>query len=163
MSPKSEKRLLSRCDGRCILSNVHSTLEEEYSPTVSTLSSGTPYYTRLTFTDTGLFGYARLNIIARNGYGSDTAMPEIPSISTDIMKNGADRSVKSIRAYSPSGVMCGGTDDIRQIKKFGKGMLILKIQYNDRSIRTVKHLSKQNTCLIMTSVRRIRGRLSFAS
>ena len=125
---------------------LHSTIEEEHSSIVNTVFSNTPYYTRLTFTDVDLYGSAQVTITARNDYGSDTAVLEIPSITSSIdnvlpdIDTGTDYS--SIKVFTPSGLYLGDAENINEIGKFNKGLLVLKMQDKGGRIKAIKYINK---------------------
>lgn len=125
---------------------LHSTIEEEHSSIVNTVFSDTPYYTRLTFTDVDLYGNAQVTLTARNDYGSDTAVLEIPSITSSInnvipgINENTDYS--SIKVFTPSGLYLGDAENINEIGKFNKGLLILKMQDKNGRIKAVKYINK---------------------
>lgn len=125
---------------------LHSTIEEEHSSIVNTVFSNTPYYTRLTFTDVDLYGSAQVTITARNDYGSDTAVLEIPSITSSIDNVlpdiDASTDYSSIKVFTPSGLYLGNAESINQIGKFDKGLLILKMQGKSGRIKTIKYINK---------------------
>lgn len=125
---------------------LHSTIEEEHSSIVNTVFSDTPYYSRLTFTDVDLYGNAQVTLTARNDYGSDTAVLEIPSITSSIdnVLPGIDASTdySSIKIFTPSGIYLGNAENINEIGKFNKGLLILKLQDKSGRTKTVKYINK---------------------
>lgn len=120
---------------------LHATLEEEYSPIVNALFSDTPYYVRLTFTNVDLSGLAWVHFDARNGYGSDTAMLEIPSMPTSIITNDVC-SYTAISVFTPSGILLGKVDSWDKLKDFSKGLLILQICDDNGKSRTIKYMNK---------------------
>lgn len=125
---------------------LHSTIEEEHSSIVNTVFSDTPYYTRLTFTGVDLYSSAQVTLTARNDYGSDTAVLEIPSIASSIdnILPGIDASTdySSIKVFTISGQYLGNAESINQIGKFDKGLLILKMQDKNGRIKAVKYINK---------------------
>lgn len=120
---------------------LHATLEEEYSPIVNALFSDTPYYVRLTFTNVDLSGLAWVHFDARNGYGSDTAMLEIPSMPTSIITNDVC-SYTAISVFTPSGILLGKVDSWDKLKDFSKGLLILQVYDDNGKSRTIKYMNK---------------------
>lgn len=125
---------------------LHSTIEEEHSSIVNTVFSDTPYYTRLTFTDFDLYGNAKVTITVRNEYGSDTAVLKIPSITSSIDNVlpdiDASTDYSSIKVFTPSGLYLGNAENINEIGKFNKGLLILKMQDKSGRTKTVKYINK---------------------
>lgn len=127
---------------------LHLSLESEYSPSVDAKFSNTPYYARIMFTDVDSWGYAKINIIARNDYGSDTAMMEIPSslnyatynsLSIEDILHSRDLTVK---AYSINGVFLGEINNLEELKEKGEKLLILKVYSDNINVRTQKYICK---------------------
>lgn len=71
---------------------LHGYVEEEYGYTANTVFSTTPYYTRMIFKGIDSWGYAWINIVARNDCGSNTYTIEIPP--------GAEYAIKRNRKFS---------------------------------------------------------------
>ena len=127
-------------------SYVQSTIEEEYSPIVNTLFSDAPNYTRLEFTDVDLSGYALVNIIVRNDYGSDSTAIKIPghTPSTQIssITDKTNERLLDIKVFSPSGAFLGNAKSFEELKKFSENLLILRLQYDKGDTKTIKYLNK---------------------
>lgn len=125
---------------------LHSTIEEEHSSIVNTVFSDTPYYTRLTFTGVDLYGSAQVTLTARNDYDSDTAVLEIPSITSSINNVipdiNASNDYSSIKVFIPSGLYLGVVENICEVEKFNKELLILKMQDKNGRTKTVKYINK---------------------
>lgn len=127
---------------------LHLSLESEYSPSVDAKFSNTPYYARIMFTDVDSWGYAKINIIARNDYGSDTAMIEIPSsinyatynaLSIEEILHSSDYTVE---AYSINGFFLGKINNLEELNEKGEKLLILKVHSDKRNTRTLKFICR---------------------
>lgn len=126
---------------------VHSTIEEEYSSIVNTAFSDTPYYTRISFTDVDLWGYAWVSITLRNEYGNDNTVIEIQRPESVTYYTSSDiKDIKqnscNIKIFSPSGIFLGNIKDTDELKNFAKGLLILKFQDEKGHSKILKYMHK---------------------
>lgn len=126
---------------------LYAYVEEEYSSYMNTYYSDRPYYTQLRLNDIDGYGYAWINIVVRNNYGSDNVILEIPyqtfatrSIKEINMINNNDYA--KIEVWDIDGKYYGSITTIKDLQKFDNDMLILKL-YNDSGLlRTVKYIRK---------------------
>ena len=124
---------------------LHGYVEEEYGYTANTVFSTTPYYTRMVFEGIDSWGYAWINIIARNEYGSDTYTIEIAP--------GAEYAINQNRTSSRNGIESTGgilhrNDTLTFIsdgKKEGSWSAYVLLHSDSEENEYVKFLEEENS------------------
>lgn len=125
---------------------LHAYVEEEYSSEAQTFYSDIPYYTQLRLSSIDSWGYALVNLVVRNEYGSDSCILEIPS-------EYASKGVKPVQGIdlhkdelTKIAVFNSNGKFLKEITTMGElhflsGMkFILKMYYKDGKMKTVKYL-----------------------
>ena len=105
-------------------------------------TSYTPYYATMTFTCIDLTDGASVEVYAENAYGRDTAVIEIPPKGSAGITDVESRRIADISVYSAAGALLGNIGGMDGLKSFGKGMLVLKIKYDDGEVKTVKYVNR---------------------
>lgn len=124
---------------------LHASVEEEYSSSMNTYYSDRPFYTRLKINDIDGYGYAWINIIVRNEYGSDEVIIEIPyqdftTRSTTEVNIVNEKRYSKIDVFSIDGKYITSIISLNELSKYNDNVLILKL-YNDNGyIKTVKYI-----------------------
>lgn len=124
---------------------LYATLTEEFNPNFRVHYSHTPYYARIRIPAVDSWGYALVEIAARNAYGNDNIVLEIPAGGVSKILGTAEAALvvtdgfSHIDVYGVDGVRLGTVKDFGGLKKYNKGFLILKIFRDDVLIKTMKY------------------------
>lgn len=128
---------------------LYSYIEEEYSSYMNTYYSETPDYSRLSFGDIDASGYALVNIIIRNDYGSDSIVLTIPkqlekeegSTTVEEVKN---ETISVIKVFNINGLYLGEVNSYDELQRYSFDILILKLYKNNEYVKTIKYIRRNS-------------------
>ena len=129
---------------------IYATLTEEFNPNFRVHYSHTPYYTRIRIPAVDSWGYALVDIAARNTYGNDNVVLEIPA--GGVLRNleTAETALvvtdgfSHVDVFGIDGVHLGTVKDFSGLKKYNKDLLILRFFRDGALIKTMKYKCHEN-------------------
>lgn len=124
---------------------IYATLTEEFNPNFRVHYSHIPYYTRIKIPAVDSWGYALVDIVARNAYGNDNVVLEIPA--GGVLRNleTAETALvvadgfSHIEVFGVDGVHLDTVKDFSGLKKYNRGFLILKLFRDGVLVKTIKY------------------------